>query len=77
MCPLKNSCALVTWRRTAPPASDVRTVERRSQHTVSSKSVHDNHVFVVTRPQTAPQPLIGRILVPTTPELSPCDKMGG
>ena len=75
MCPLKNSCALVTWRRTAPPASDVRTIERRSQHTVSSKSVPDKHVFVGTCPQTVPQPPIGRLFVPTTPQLSFHDMM--
>ena len=38
MCLLKNSCALVTWRRTGPSASDVRTVERRFQHTVNPGS---------------------------------------
>ena len=35
----------------------------------------ENHVFVVTCPQTGPQPLTGWILVPTTPEFSPCDKI--
>ena len=70
MRPLKNSCALVTWRGTAPPASDVRTVEKRSQHTVSSKSVHDDHVLVGTAPETAwRHHMMGRDSVPTTLEV--------
>ena len=39
-----------------PPASDVRTVERRSQHTVMSKSVHDKHVFVGSAVRTLGSP---------------------
>ena len=41
---LKNSCALVTWRRTGPPARDVRTIERHSPHTVNSNSVSISEV---------------------------------
>ena len=59
-----------------------RTLERQPTATYRSSSQrgglragHDKHVLVGTRPEGVPQPLIGRILVPTTPESSPCDKM--
>ena len=49
--------------------------ERHSQRLVNPKSVRDKHVFVVDRPDSAPQPLIGRTPVPTIPKISPCDKV--
>ena len=55
----------------------VDQVERRSQHTESSKPVHENHEFVVNRPQAAPQLPIRRLFVLTTPKISSCDKMRG
>ena len=53
-----------------------RPVERHAQAYRHRQDL-ENHVFVGNRPQTAPQPVTRRILVPTTPELSPCDKMQG
>lgn len=57
------------------PCGDRRRGCRPSRGAHIVEAVPDNHVFVGNRPQPVLQPPIRRLFVPTTPTISPCDKI--